>query len=112
MPFIRNKSNYIVKVRIDLGDLLGCENPEDAFIELRELDTKGLMKLRTASTEGEEALMDFFKEILPEIIVKHNLYEDEDKLMSNEDIAELVFSTMGITSRVMETYSNKSFRSN
>ena len=108
--FIRSNYNYITKVKINIGTLLVCETDEEAYIVLKELPTSEMLNLKKASNEGEEALMSFFKEAIPLILVDHNLMETEDKKMSKEDVAELIFEKLELTSKVMEEYSSKSFR--
>ena len=58
---------------------------------------------------GDKALMEFFRGILPSIIVDHNFYETETKKMESEAIAELVFGSLELTRKVMDTYSQAAF---
>lgn len=108
--FIRNVNNYIVKTKINIGTLLGCETDEEAYIVLREPTTELAIKLKNASGEGEEGILNFFKDALPKIIVEHNLYEEEGKLMSKADVASLVFENLPLTMKVVEEYSESAFR--
>lgn len=52
--FIKNVNSYIVKTKINIGTLLGCETDEEAYIVLREPTTELAIKLKNASGEGEE----------------------------------------------------------
>lgn len=108
--FIRNVNDYIVKTKINIGTLLGCETDEEAYIVLREPTTELAIKLKNASGEGEEGILNFFKDALPKIIVEHNLYEEEGKLMSKADVASLVFENLPLTMKVVEEYSESAFR--
>lgn len=107
--FIKSKANYIVKVVINVGKILGCATDEEAYIELREMDTQSMMKLKEESEKGESAYIDFMKGVLPSIITEHNLYKDENKLMSNTEVTELVFSKMELTSKVVADYMSQAF---
>ena len=108
--FIKNINNYIVKTKINIGTLLGCETDEEAYIVLREPSTELAIKLKNASGEGEEGILNFFKDALPKIIVEHNLYEEEGKLMTKADVAELIFENLPLTMKVVEEYSEAAFR--
>ncbi len=108
--FIKNVNNYIVKTKINIGTLLGCETDEEAYIVLREPTTELAIKLKNASGEGEEGILNFFKDALPKIIVDHNLMETEEKKMSKEDVASLIFENLPLTMKVVEEYSESAFR--
>lgn len=108
--FIKSKSNYLVKVKVNVGLVLGCDTDEEAFIELRELDTQSMMKLKEASEKGEAAYMEYMKSVLPSIITEHNLYREEGKLMSNTEVMELVFSKLDLTTKVVSEYMSQAFR--
>ena len=107
--FIKNVNNYIVKTKINIGTLLGCETDEEAYIVLREPTTELAIKLKNASGEGEEGILNFFKDALPKIIVDHNLYEEEGKLMTKADVASLIFENLPLTMNVVEEYSDSAF---
>ena len=68
------------------------------------------IKLKNASGEGEEGILNFFKDALPKIIVEHNLYEEEGKLMTKADVASLIFENLPLTMKVVEEYSESAFR--
>jgi len=108
--FIKSKANYLVKVTINIGTLLGCPTDEEAFIELREMDTQSMMKLKEASEKGEASYMDFMKSVLPSIITEHNLYREEGKLMSNTEVTDLIFSKLDLTTKVVSEYMAHAFR--
>jgi len=108
--FIKSKSNYLVKVKINIGTILNCDTDEEAYVELRELDTKSMLELKKASEEGEGKFIEFMRGILPEIIVNHNLYKDDNTLMSTDEVAELIFSKMELTTKVIGDYNKQAFR--
>ena len=56
---------------------VGLEKDEDAYVVLKELPTLEMMQLNEAHEKGRKELLEFFVEVLPLIIVEHNLYETE-----------------------------------
>lgn len=109
--FIKTK-NYdkcIQKVRIEVGTLVGLEKDDEAYIELREIPTLEMIQLKEAYEKGEKALMEFFKDLLPLIIVDHNFYETEQKKMDGKAVAALVFESLDLTQKVIGAYTNASF---
>ena len=97
------------KVRIEFGTLIGLDTDAEAFLELKELDTLTTLKLRSLADKQDEVIA-YFKEILPNIIVDHNLYETEDKKMSNKEIANFIFEKIELSTKVMTEYTKAIFR--
>jgi hypothetical protein len=111
--FIKSK-NYdacIQKVRIELGRLVGLEHDDEAYILLKELPTLLMLKLKGSSEKGEQETLVLLKELLPSILVDHNFYEDEHakKKMRNEELADLIFSSLEITVKVVSEYTQAGF---
>lgn len=109
--FVRQKQldNCIQKVRINIGTLVGLEKDDECYIVLKELPTLEVLKLKEAHDKGIQAIMEFFKEIIPYILVDHNLYETEQQKMTNEAVADLIFDKNELTNKVITEYSNASF---
>lgn len=106
-----NYNNALRKVKIEFGTLLGLEKDEEAYITLKELDTMTILKLKDVSLSGNQSeLMEFFKSILPGIIVAYNLYETEAKLMTKEDVVNLIYEKLELTSKVISEYTSAMFR--
>ena len=109
------KSNYdnaLRRVKIEFGTLIGLEEDKEAYVTLKELDTMTILKFKDVSQTGNQNdLMEFFKEVLPKIIITHNLYETETKLMSNEDVANFIYEKLELTTKVMSGYTSYMFRS-
>lgn len=109
MVIIKDDS-YLIKSRVDVGQYFGVKSWE-AYIELREPTNKDLIKLKDSFTAGEDAMLTVMGEILPRIIVQHNLYspaakpEDEPKLMSAAEVSTLVLERLGIYAEVVEKLS-------
>lgn len=111
MKYVRNKSydNAIQKVRVDFGTLIGLETDEDAYVVLKELPTMEMMQLNEAHDKGQKELLVFFKDVIPQIIVDHNLYETETEKMSNEAVAAFIYEKLDVTSKVIGEYASASF---
>ncbi len=111
MPFVRDKaySNAIQKIRVEFGTLVGLEDEKEAYIILKELPTMEMMQLNEAHEKGRMELMEFFRGVLPKIIVDHNLYETEEKKMTPEDITAFIFEKLDLTSKVVTEYSSAGF---
>lgn len=111
MAYIRTKSNYIQKVRLEIGKVMGEQEDSEVFLVLREPTSKMMLEMSELSTENERDMIEYFGKILPEIIVNHNFYEDEAQTqkMSNADIAALIMDTVGAVSTVMEQYYQAAF---
>lgn len=109
--FVRQKQleNCIQKVRINIGKLVGLENDDECYIVLKELPTLEILKLKDAHDKGIEALMKYFKDVIPDILVEHNLYETEQQKMSNKAVAELIYDKSELTNKVISEYTNASF---
>lgn len=111
MKYVRSKAyeNAIQKVRVDFGTLIGLEKDEDAYVVLKELPTLEMMKLNEAHEKGRKELLEFFKDVLPLIIVDHNLYETEKQRMSDEDVAAFIYEKLDLTGKVIGEYASASF---
>ena len=109
--FVRNKNydNAIQKVRIDVGTLVGLEKDDEAYVVLKELPTSEMLNLKNASENGELAIMDFFKSVLPKIITDHNFYETEQQKMTNEAVVNLIFEKLELSNKIITSYSNAAF---
>ena len=106
-----NYNNSLRKVKIEFGTLLGLEKDEEAYVTLKELDTMTTLKLKDVSQTGNQNdIMEFFKEVLPKIIVAHNLYENETKLMNYKEVVDLIYEKLELTSKVMSEYTSAMFR--
>lgn len=105
----QNYDKYIQKVRINVGTYVGLEKDEDAFVTLKEMPTMDMMKLRKVYSQDETEVMNFFKEVLPRIIVDHNFYETEQKKMTTDKLTNLIFESIELSSKVMGDYSSASF---
>lgn len=110
------KSNYdnaLKKVKVEFGKLIGLEEDKEAYVTLKELDTMTILKFKDVSQTGNQNdVMEFFKKVLPRIIVTHNLYETETKLMTNEEVTDFIYEKLELTSKVVGEYTSYMFRSN
>ena len=95
--------------KLNIGTFLDQPNDEDAYIVLSELPVDKSVRLRKVVKGGkgsEEALVDFFSELLPSILVDHNLHETETTLMSKEDVTALIRGKTPLFLHVMEKYTD------
>jgi len=111
MAYIRKQAydNAIQKVRVNFGKLIGQEKDEDAYVVLKELPTLEMMELKDAHEKGQTELLKFFKDVLPKIIVEHNLYETETQKMSPSDVASFIYEKIDLTGKVIGEYASASF---
>ena len=108
----KNYDNSLKRVKIEFGKIIGLDEDKEAYVTLRELDTMTTLQLKDVSQNGSQNdLMYFFKQILPKIIIVHNLYESENKIMTNEQVADFIYEKLELTSKVMSEYTNYMFRS-
>lgn len=106
----KNYGNAIQKVRINIGLELGLEEAEEVFIEMKEMSTLDVIKLKKVTAEGDEyGVTLFWKETLPKVIVNHNLYIDEQTKMTNEQVIDLVFEKVELTGKVFDEYAHANF---
>ena len=109
--FVRQKQldNCIQKVRINIGTLVGLEKDDECYVTLKELPTLEILKLKEAHNDGLGAVMKYFKDVIPYILVDHNLYETEQQKMKNEDVADLIFAKNELTNKIISEYTSASF---
>lgn len=111
--YIKSKSydNALRKVKIEFGTLIGLEEDQEAYVTLKELSTMETLNLKEVSQTGDQnSMMAYFKQVLPKIIVAHNLYETENTIMTPEAVADFIFEKLELTSKVMAEYTKAMFR--
>ena len=111
MKYVRNKAykNAIQKIKVEFGTLIGLEKDEEAYVVLKELPTMEMMQLNEAHEKGRKELLEFFKTVLPLIIVEHNLYETENQKMTSEAVASFIYEKLVLTGKVIGDYASASF---
>lgn len=109
--FVKSKDydKFLIKVRVSIGKELGLENENEAFIELKEIPTLETLNLKEMTTKSEIELLQYFKKILPMIIIDHNLYLEENSKMSNEEVVDMVFEKNTLATKVIGDYLEKAF---
>ena len=105
----RDRHKAIVKVKIAFGKMLGCEEDSDAEITLREPSEIEVLEWREAQLEGTVSAMKHLKTLLVNLLVSHNLLEDEDTPMTSEDVIDLIFSKNELTSYVTSEWTKAVF---
>lgn len=105
----RNYDGCIQRVRIDVGTLVGLEKDDEAFITMKEIPTMQMMDLKDAYADGEKALMEYFRSLMPAIITNHSFYVTEQRKMTGEELTELVFESIELTQKVIGSYTEAAF---
>ena len=103
---ISKKLSYLKKITIDLSDELNCE---DVHVTFREPSTSEAFKLRV---EDENQAIEAFKELLPELMIDHNFYmDDEGKVKAEDkDVVDIVFDNFQAFQKVLTEYTKAVFR--
>ena len=70
-----------------------------------------MLKLKDASEKSENDILILFRELLPLILIEHNFYEDEkaQKKMSEKDVTAIIFDSLDLTVKVVDSYTKASF---
>ncbi len=106
---IIDRKNYLKTVRVEFGKELGGEKPEDAYFIIKEPDFKKSTELEAAVYESKlknnnSILITKVQEILPELIVEHNLEIEKSKYYSNTEAVEIVFGKIEAALKVINNY--------
>lgn len=105
----RDRKNAIKKVTIQFGTLLGLEKDEEAEIVMREPTQMEVCQWREAQTEGETKLLEKFRELLNDLIISHNLMEDEKDKMAVSDVIDLIYEKMELVAKVLSDWTQAVF---
>lgn len=105
----KNYESAIQKVKIEVGTLVGLDEDAEAFILLKEMSTTDTLKLRETVANDKRDILEFFRELLPSIIVDHNFYETEQKKMTNEELRDFIFEKIEFSTKVLNDYSKSAF---
>ena len=105
----RDYGAFLQSVSVNVGKEVGLSKEEDAYLVLRELPTLEMLELRDAYEKGQKELLVFFKTVLPKIIIEHNFYETDEKKMSTDALANLIFERMDLSGKVIGEYSAAAF---
>ena len=107
----RDRNRAIQKVRIEIGKLLGCETDAEAVIDVREPNEFEILKWREAQQESHLKGAEYFRTLLTDMIVDHNLMEDEKDRMKIPDVVDLICAKNELFDRVLTTWTKQVFRS-
>lgn len=111
MAYIKTRSKYLQKVRIELGRLFGEENDSDVFVVLREPTSEMMLEMSGLDDTNEKAIIDYFRSIFPSILIDHNFYEDEGmaQKMGNDAVTEVIFDVITIATEVTSKFFSAAF---
>lgn len=94
--FVKDQMNNGKRsLKMVFGHLLGVE-ADDAYVTVRELTVGEGLGWRKLNDKDEEARFDYVWKLLPSLILEHNFYKTEEKVMGNEEVADFLhdkFST-------------------
>lgn len=117
MVIVKDKGSYLLTCRVLLGDFFGV-SLEEAFVELRETDTRTAKRLSDASKKTKQGgddseMVDVFLAELPDLVVAHSFYKPnpdqakEPELMSGKEVISLIADRLAPFERVVTEYSEK-----
>lgn len=106
--FNAKKNTLIGSIKMQIEDWFE-ETDGDVYIECRDLNVEEYCKIAEAKDDENKSLL-AFKEVLPNIILKHNFYEEEDKQMSNDEVVKVLWNKAMLFKSVFTQYLTFSFR--
>lgn len=107
----------IRQVKVYVGAELGLDSEKDAFVELKEIPTLSYMELaklrsKFGGTSEEESvdlqvtLFTFFYEHFNEIFLDSNIMVDDKTPATSEQVREVIFSSLRLTTKIIGEYAN------
>ena len=107
----RDRNKAIQRVSIEIGTYLGCASDSEAFIEVREPNEFEILRWREETQKSTLKGAEYFKMLLVDMIVDHNLMEDENARMKTPDVVDLICAKTELFDYVLSTWTQKVFRS-
>ncbi len=96
--------SYLVSAKINVGQFFGKPDAE-AFIELREPDTRTMFKINAAFKTGDnEKIVETFLGVLPGLIVAHPFMKSQTEAMSQKEATEVIASKLDLFMHVLTGY--------
>ncbi|AFG37629.1 hypothetical protein [Spirochaeta africana] len=110
MYIVNDKKDYLVKTTVELGELYGCERPQDITITLKEpggLDFIELQEGIDPESPNYQAMTKKVIELLPSVIVSHNLHKDADTPLTNAEVVNFIVERAETMTRVINQYTQE-----
>ena len=106
--FVRStaKNKGIQTVELNIGEFFG-DKPEEVQIVLAEASIAQSVQL-TNKADGSRVIENF-KELMPELLVSHNLHETETELMATDEVVKLIFAKSKLATYVLAEYTKALF---
>jgi len=103
--YLANKnSDFISKKRFDIGTWFDMA-PEEVQVTMKEPTTLQYLKIQEVWTKHDETeIIQSFYELFPELIVDHSFYQTENKKMTNQEVADLLFGKFEAITDIMKMY--------
>jgi hypothetical protein len=99
--------SYLIAAKILVGEFFGLPDG-DAFIELREPDTRTMFKLEAAFRSRDNGqIIDTFLAALPGLIVSHSLMKNEKEALLPGEVAEVVARKLELFMHILTEYKEK-----
>lgn len=109
---IIEKNRYLIKAKIFIGNFFASAI-DDVFIELREPTTRELYEMQeksaglTDKVAKQKAFMMAMIDLLPSVIVTHNIFASESVMYKNDEVVELVLAKIDLFQYVVTEYYDK-----
>jgi hypothetical protein len=102
-----DKKRYLVSARILCGEFFDLP-AGDAFITMREPDTKTTFHLEQVFKSGDtQRIVKEFVEAMPDLIVDHNFESEPGKGLTAAEVAALVADKIDLFLAVVDQYKDK-----
>ncbi len=102
------RDSLIKTVKIDVSEEFEAEEGQEVYLVLRELPTGDMLKL-TEYQNDVPAMVGYFIQVFPQILKEHNIYVDENTLMSTERLTGLLKDKFQLAFKVVNSYCKSSF---
>ena len=99
--------SYLVTARINVGEFFGVPDA-DAFVEIREPDTKAWFKLEAVFKSGDnEKIIEHFLSMLPALIVNHSIMKTATDPMTPDEVTGIIGGKLGLFMHVLNEYKER-----
>jgi hypothetical protein len=79
--------------------------PEEVQVTMKEPTTLQYLKIQEVWKKQDETdIIQSFYELFPELIVDHSFYETENKKMTSQQVADLLFGKFEAITDIMKLY--------
>ena len=102
-----DKKRYLVSARILCGEFFDLP-AGDAFITMREPDTRTTFHLEQVFKSGDtQLIVKEFVAAMPDLIIEHNFESESGKAMAPSEVASVVADKVDLFLAVVDQYKDK-----